>query len=168
MKPKKPRPTDPTIARRVDEILRIRLDGAEFWDVREYVREKEKEAGSAWEVKPDGKPLTHSTIWRYIRRTNLLISQSCGASRDKLIQRHLAKRRNVYAKAIGQGDLRTALATLVDETKLLGLYPRDDAEALAEIAKLKDEIRGLRATQEGDGGVAGGSGDVQIESDADA
>jgi hypothetical protein len=28
-------------ARRVDDILRIRLDGAQWWDVLEYVREKE-------------------------------------------------------------------------------------------------------------------------------
>jgi len=31
------------VQRRVDDVLRIRLDGAQWWDVREYVREKEGE-----------------------------------------------------------------------------------------------------------------------------
>ncbi|VTT97584.1 unnamed protein product [Gemmataceae bacterium] len=39
--------TKPVISQRVEEVLRIRLDGAKFWDVREYVREKEREDGSA-------------------------------------------------------------------------------------------------------------------------
>jgi hypothetical protein len=53
-RPKKP--TKTTVQLRAEEILRIRLDGAEMWDVREYVREKEKEPGSAWELPPGGKP----------------------------------------------------------------------------------------------------------------
>ena len=41
--PKKPKATKAIIAQRVEEILRVRLDGAEFINVREYVREKERE-----------------------------------------------------------------------------------------------------------------------------
>ena len=35
---------------RTTEILRIRLDGAEWVDCREYVREKEAEEGSCWHL----------------------------------------------------------------------------------------------------------------------
>ncbi len=52
-KPSKAKPTGTkatkaVVAQRVEEVLRIRLDGAQFWDVREYAREKEHEAGSVW------------------------------------------------------------------------------------------------------------------------
>ncbi len=109
--------------RRVEEVLRIRLDGAEIWDVREYVREKEQEKGSPWESPPDGKPLSDSQLWRYMAAADKLIAESCRASRKKLIRRHLAQRRNLFAKAVSAGDYRTALAVAKDEAELQGLYP---------------------------------------------
>jgi hypothetical protein len=108
--------------RRQQEVLRIRLDGAEFWDVREYAREKGKEQGSAWELSPDSKPLSDGQLWRYIGRADRMITESCRATRKKLLRRHLAQRRNLYAKAVSQGDVRAALAVLTDEAKLIGLY----------------------------------------------
>src|SRR5262245_16561978 len=108
---------------RVEEILRIRLDGAEIWDAREYVREKEAEEGSAWHLKPGEKPLSDSQLWRYLAEADRLIAESCRASRKKLLRRHLAQRRNLYAKAILAGDHRTALAVLRDEAEMQGLYP---------------------------------------------
>ena len=89
----------------------------------EYVREKEKEAGSAWEVERGGKPLADSTMWDYIARADALIAESCQASRKKLFRRHLAQRRNLFAKAVSAGDYRTALAAARDEAELEGLYP---------------------------------------------
>jgi hypothetical protein len=108
---------------RVEEVLRIRLDGAEFWDVREYAREKEKEPGSAWELQPKAKPLSDGQLWRYIARADQLIAECCRASRKKLLRRHLAQRRNLYAKAMSAGDYHTALAAARDEAELQGLYP---------------------------------------------
>lgn len=108
---------------RVSELLRIILDGAETWDLREYVREKEREAGSCWHVPEGGKPLSYSQIRRYAARAEKEIGESSRASRGKLIRRHLAKRRNLFAKAVSAGDYRTALAAARDEAELLGLYP---------------------------------------------
>jgi hypothetical protein len=115
--------TKAQILLRVEEVLRIRLDGAEFWDVREYTREKEKEAGSAWELPEGGKPLSDPTLWRYIRQADKMIADSCRSSRKKLIRNHLAQRRNLYAKAVAAGDYRTALSIKRDEAELLGIYP---------------------------------------------
>jgi hypothetical protein len=98
------------------------LDGAEWWDICEYVREKEKEAGSLWELASDGKPMSNSQIRRYMGSAHKLIAESCRASRKKLPRRHLAQRRNMYAKAISQGDIRTALAVARDEAEMQGLY----------------------------------------------
>ncbi len=109
--------------RRVEEVLKIRLDGAEIWDVREYVREKEQEKGSLWELPPDGKPLSDSQLWRYMADADKLIAESCRASRKKLIRRHLAQRRNLFAKAVSAGDYRTGLAIGKDKAELEGLYP---------------------------------------------
>jgi hypothetical protein len=115
--------TKATIQRRIEEVLRIRLDGAEFWDVREYAREKEQEAGTVWELKDGAKPLSDGQLWRYIGRADRLIAESSRASRKRLIRRHLAQRRNLYAKSVVAGDYRTALAILRDEAELQGLYP---------------------------------------------
>jgi hypothetical protein len=117
------KPTKALILRRVEEVVRIRLDGAEYWDVREYVREKEKESGSAWEVHAGGKPLSDASLWRYIARADALAEASARANRKKLLRRHLAQRRNLYAKAVTSGDIRTALTVLKDEAELRGLYP---------------------------------------------
>lgn len=119
---RKRQPTKATIARRVEEVLRIRLDGAEFWDVREYAREKEAEEGSAWHLAEGEKPLSDGQLRRYVSRVDRMIAESCRASRRKLLRRHLAQRRNLYAKAVAQGDIRVALSVLADEAKLLGLY----------------------------------------------
>jgi hypothetical protein len=112
-----------TVQARVEEVLRIRLDGAEFWDVREYAREKEQEPGTAWTLPEGGKPLSDGQLWRYIARADRLMAESCRASRKKLLRRHQTQRRNLYAKAVSAGDYRTALAVLRDEAELQGLYP---------------------------------------------
>ena len=114
--------TKAIVQQRVEEVLRIRLDGAEFWDVREYAREKQQQEGSAWHLQPSDKPLSDGQLWRYIGMADKLIAESCRASRKKLLRRHLAQRRNLYAKAVSAGDYRAALAAARDEAELLGLY----------------------------------------------
>jgi hypothetical protein len=118
-------------ARRVDDILRIRLDGAQFWDVREFVREKEKEQGSAWFLADGETPLSDSQIRRYQQKADRFMAESHERSRKKLLRRHLAQRRNLYARATTTGDLRTALACLRDEGELLGLYDRRPGKSAA-------------------------------------
>jgi hypothetical protein len=144
MSNRKPKPSKAIVQRRVEEVLRIILDGAEaLWDVREYVREKEQEAGSAWELPAGAKPLSDSQLFRYIARANRLIAESCRASRKKLLRRHLAQRRNLYAKAVSQGDVRAALACLDSEAKLTGLF---DAELNRLVEQLAREIEQLKAS----------------------
>ena len=117
------RATSPEVLRRVDEILRIRLDGAEWWDVREYVRAKESEVGSAWLLGEGEKPMSDSNLWRYVAKADQAMEESASRSRKKLIRQHTAKRRNLYAKAVLSADYRSALSCLRDEAELLGLYP---------------------------------------------
>src|SRR5262249_28869998 len=122
---------------RVSEILRIRLDGAELWDIREYVREKEQEDGSAWKLADGQKPLSDSQLWRYLARANKEIAASCRASTKKLLRRHPAQRRSVCAKAVSAGDYRAALACIRDEAELQRLYqPRTALPAAGTVAEV--------------------------------
>src|SRR5262249_20399683 len=117
------RATKKQVEARVTEILRCLLDGAEVWDLVDFVRKREAEAGSCWTVKEGAKPLGYSMIRRYAARAEKLYQESCRGSRKKLIRRHLARRRHLYRKAVSQGDTKAALAAIRDEAELLGLYP---------------------------------------------
>ncbi len=119
----KQRATKAQIARRVEDLLQIRLDGAEFWNVREFVREQEATADTVWTLAEGEKPLSDKTLWRYLSLANKMIAESCRSSRKRLAQRHLAQRRNLFAKAVSQGDIRAALSVLDSEAKLQGLFP---------------------------------------------
>jgi hypothetical protein len=143
MSSRKPKPSPAIVRQRTEEILRILLDGAESpWDTCAYVREKEAEAGSIWEVPEDGKPLSDSQIRRYVAKATEMIAESCRASRKRLLRRHLAQRRNLYAKAVSQGDIRAALAVLDSEAKLTGLF---DDEVMRLIDQLQKQIAELKA-----------------------
>lgn len=120
--------TKAQIQARVEEVLAIRLDGAEFWDVREYAREKEAEEGSPWQLAEGQKPLSDGQLRRYISRADRMVAESYRASRKKLLRRHLGWRRNLYAKAVSAGDYRAALAAARDEAELLSLYPAKRTE----------------------------------------
>jgi hypothetical protein len=138
-----------TVRQRVEEILRIRLNGAEFWDVREYVREKEQEASSSWALKKGESPMCDKQIQRYIRAAEKLIAESARETRPQRLDMHLAKRRNLYAKAVLGGDYRTALAILRDEAELLDLYPNPEAELRSELDKVRADLAATRREMEG-------------------
>jgi hypothetical protein len=151
--------------RRVEEILRIRLDGAEWWDCCEFVREKEQEEGSAWHLADGDKPLSEASLRRYLTKADQLIAESCRASRKKVLRRHLAQRRNLYAKAVSAGDYRTALAASKDEAELLGLYDRLKPNALEAVlanlpAEFARQVRALLAPPVPAGGDPPGSLDA--------
>jgi len=124
---KKPRATDPLLTLRVEDILRIRLDGAEGWDVRRYVAEKEGSKEEPWTIAEGGKPLSERQIRNYVSAADKLIAASCRQSRKALLRKHQAQRRSLYARAVSHGDVRTALAVLADLARMQGLYPTPPA-----------------------------------------
>jgi hypothetical protein len=113
--PPRPKPRKSTLAevrRRVYEVLKLRLGGAEFADIREYATAPEQ----AWNV-------SDSQLWRYVRAADRLCKRHFDAKAGHLLARHLLQRRQLYAHAMAAGDYRTALAVLQDEAKLEALYP---------------------------------------------
>jgi hypothetical protein len=109
--------TKAEVMKRVEEVFKMRLGGAEFADIREYAIAPEQ----AWGV-------SDTQLWRYIAAADRLVKERFDAKAEYLIHRHLLQRRTLYAHAMGAGDFRTALAVLQDEAKLEGLYPAAKAE----------------------------------------
>jgi hypothetical protein len=110
-----------TVLQRIEEVLRIRLDGAQFHDIREYAVEK------GWGV-------SDTQLRRYIQRADELLVERQDRSRKKVIARHLAQRQVLFARAVNAADYRTALAVLDSDAKLRGLFP--DSREVRELLKL--------------------------------
>lgn len=113
-----------TVAARVDEILRIRIDGAQFHDVLQYAAEK-------------GWGINERQIRTYIRRADELLVERMDRNRKRTIARHLARREALYARCVNAASYRDALACLTDLAKLQGLYA--DGKELRELVKLATE-----------------------------
>ena len=85
------------VARRVEEVLRIRLDGAQYHDVVQYAAEK------GWDLR-------ERQLREYMRRADDLLVERQERSRRRLLARHIAQREALFARAVNAADLRTALA----------------------------------------------------------
>src|SRR5215211_718341 len=107
---KKPKSDNAEVSRRVEEVLRIRLDGAQFHDIVQYAAEKE------WELK-------ERQIRQYMSHADDLLVERQEKKRKRLVAMHLARREALYARSVNAADYRTALAILSDTAKLQGLYP---------------------------------------------
>lgn len=104
-----------TIMARVEEILLIRLDGAQYHDILQYASEKQ------WNV-------TGRQVSEYIRRADNLMVERHDKSRKRALARHFAQRAALYARSVNGADYRTALSILADEARLRGLYPAEKQE----------------------------------------
>ena len=104
--------TKAEVRRRVEEVFKLRLGGANFADIVQYASAPEQ----AWGV-------SERQIWNYIRAADRLVRERFDARAGHLLARHLLQRRTLNAHALGAGDFRTALAVLQDEAHLEGLYP---------------------------------------------
>src|SRR5262245_45284320 len=106
------RERSPEVMRRVEEVFRLRLGGAEFHDILQHAAAPEQNWGVA-----------ERQIWNYIAAADKLMKERFDAKAEHLLARHLLQRRQLYAHAMGAGDFGTALRVLQDEAKLEGLYP---------------------------------------------
>ena len=109
-----------TVALRVEEILRLRIDGAEFHDLVQYASEKR------WGI-------SERQLRTYIRRADELLVERLDRNRRRVVARHLVQRQALYARALNAADYRTSLAILDSEAKLRSLYPE---KGVAELVKL--------------------------------
>jgi hypothetical protein len=99
-----------TVLRRVHDVLRLVVAGAEFTDIRQYASDK------GWDV-------SERQIRRYLEAPYKRLAGATKRNRNQLLGRHLMQRRALYARSLKGNDLRTALQVLRDDAALEGLYP---------------------------------------------
>ena len=98
--------------RRVEAVLRIRIDGAQLHDIRDYANAPEQD----WQV-------SDSQLRRYVAASDKLLAERLERDRDRLFARHVAQRQALFARAVNAADYRTALSVAKDEAELEGIYP---------------------------------------------
>lgn len=138
---------DPAI---VDEVLRLRLDGAQLHDLIAHAAEA-----------VDGKPrwdLTPGEIASAADRADALIVARAETNHARAVAMHVARREALYARAVTSGDYSTALAVLRDLGNIQVVYPsakvaellelcKDQAARIAELEAYGPPLRGLEAGQ---------------------
>ena len=137
-----------TIRARVDDVYRIRLDGAEFPDILQYVAEREAAGEAPWAMPDGGKPLSERQLWRYVAQSDRLLKESALTNRKKRLRLHFARRKSLYARAIATGQLNVALAVLKDLATLEGFY---GDELAREVEALRREVDELKRYPDDDG-----------------
>jgi hypothetical protein len=114
--------------RRVEQVLKLRLAGATFPDIRTFAHALDPEQGTPW-TGPGGKLLSDRGLWRLAHEADKVFLESLEKERPLLVAHHVLLRRLIRARALEQGDNRAALAAAADECRLLGLYPEQQAKA---------------------------------------
>src|SRR3990172_1628008 len=99
-----------TVNRRIQDVVRLLLAGAEFAEIRQYASDQD------WKV-------SDRQVRRYMEAAYRRVARVTKRNSTELLGRHLMQRRALYARALKGNDLRTALQVLRDEASLQGLYP---------------------------------------------
>jgi hypothetical protein len=137
-----------TVQQRVEEILELRLLGAEFVNIRQHAAQR------GWNV-------SDRQLWRYIAAGDDVLARTLEKDREKLLNRHIAQRRALLGRAIAGSDYGTALRIMQDDAKLSNLYPPSaDAQVLAKAEEMQKRLAALEAEKRGDHGDRGIAGDV--------
>jgi hypothetical protein len=120
---RKPR-CDATTARlRVEDVLRVILDGGTPVDLRRYVAEQEAKGEPPWAIPPGHKPMAERQLYKYRAKAHELMAECYEKDTTRLVMTHYTRREALYARSLQTGDLRTAHAVLKDLAELQGLYP---------------------------------------------
>jgi hypothetical protein len=114
--------------RRIEQVLKLRLAGATFPDLRTFAHNLDPEAGTPW-TNPGGGLLSDRALWRLAHEADKVFAESIEKERPLLVAHHVLLRRLIRARALEQGDNRAALAAAADECRLLGLYPEQQQKA---------------------------------------
>lgn len=134
---KKPKATEPVIAARIQEILQIRLDGAETWDCMSYVAEKQQEDVFPWRMGKRTQPISERQIRRYIQQADAKIVAETMTLDPDAFRRHVAKVKAIHARAVNSGDLSNARGALNDVAELLGFYPPKKIDASVAVSGIE-------------------------------
>ena len=118
--------TAATMEQRVEEVLRIRIDGAALHEVRAYA------AQQGWNVG-------ERQLQNYMRKADKLFREQRERRRGLLLSIHHARRESLYARAVNGSDYRVALAILDSMARLDGFFC--DEASVREMMKLAKESK---------------------------
>lgn len=121
---------------RVETVLRLRLDGAQFHDLRLFAADTSADGtlvrgGPPWEVSDDD-------LWKLIDRADTVLVSRTKQSHAQAVALQLARRDALYARAVNAGDYSVAASILKDQAALLGMYP--NVAELRKLVKAQDEV----------------------------
>jgi hypothetical protein len=88
----------------------MRLAGATLTDLRHFV------TAEKWGI-------SDRQLRRYVEAGDKILAETLEKDREKLINLHRGRRTALFARAVDQGDFRTALAILRDQAELENIYP---------------------------------------------
>jgi hypothetical protein len=132
--------TQATVRQRVEEVLELRLAGATLRNIRHYANAPDPQSGRVpWNV-------SDSQLWRYIRAADDLLAAEREEDRDKLLNRHIAQRRALFARCLAVNDYRAALACVEAEARLQGLHDTPAHPAKVELPKAPKDVVPLVAS----------------------
>jgi hypothetical protein len=105
-----PKSDKATVIRRVHDVVRLLVAGAEFADIRQFATVQ------GWQVRD-------RQIRRYMEAAYRRLARDTKRDRRQLLGRHVAQRKALYVRSVKGNDIRAALQVLRDEAALEGLYP---------------------------------------------
>lgn len=119
-RPRNLRPDDLVVAKRINEVLQFRLDGAQYHDIENHSEEQ-------------GWHLSRDQLREYMSRADKIIMERMEKSREKRIALHVARRESLLLRCVNGADFSNARGILADLARLEGLYP--DKKVIIEDAR---------------------------------
>jgi hypothetical protein len=102
---------------RIRDNYRILLQNGNFQDVLEYCQSEDQETGKVpWNYG-------ERQVRRMMQKAAALFEKDMERDRNRIRARELAKRDHYAARALEQGDIRSALRASDSKCMLLGLFP---------------------------------------------
>lgn len=135
----RPRAATPDVAEtaaRVEKILALRLDGAQFHDLHTYANDPSAEAAEGRGGPPWN--LDAPALWELIHRADDILVARVETKRGRAVALQLARRDTLYLRSINAGDYAVALSILRDQATILGMYPKVDE--LRTLVKAQDKL----------------------------
>lgn len=120
--------TKATVAKRIEEVTKLLVHGAEFEDIRQIATTR------GWGV-------SDRQIRRYMKWALERMAKDASRDRRQVLGLHLKKRRALYAQSIRGDNHRLALQIIRDEAKLQGLYPPTNGGSKGAVADDPPSVR---------------------------
>lgn len=125
---------------RIEEVMQLILSGAMYQNIRQYTSGKQLAGTPPWNRGPGQKPLHERTLREYMARATERIVAAARESEVNALEKHIAMRRDLYARALEAGEHGTALSIMADLAKLTDLYPAPKKQDISITAGIKMEF----------------------------